>query len=237
MRHSGRRQLFGRRRHVQAPPGVCFQPGGSLISKGPLTAASAKSARSVLIHVASKPCIEIYRYFCRYLFSSRPKSPISMRIFDIPAIPVEAPKTPITASHPESETRTLQGVAGFSLPQAVAILRALQPFSGLGRCVFPSIRAGERCISETPSTPQRRAARHGLRPGRVIHGQLHPGFDQPVVSANPMAAKSATALVRRDYFLLRLDADGAEVGEGAIPPSTPSRPPPPRPWPRTVCAL
>lgn len=37
-----------------------------------------------------KPCIEIYRYFCWYLFSVRPKNPISMRIFDIPAIPVES---------------------------------------------------------------------------------------------------------------------------------------------------
>ncbi|GAC1585881.1 MAG: integrase arm-type DNA-binding domain-containing protein [Sphingomicrobium sp.] len=33
-------------------------------------------------------------------------------------------------------------------PQAVEILRALQPFSGHGRYVFPSIRTGERCMSE-----------------------------------------------------------------------------------------
>jgi integrase len=32
--------------------------------------------------------------------------------------------------------------------QAVEILRALQPFSGRGRYVFPSIRTGERCMSE-----------------------------------------------------------------------------------------
>ncbi|VWX60022.1 Integrase [Burkholderiales bacterium 8X] len=32
--------------------------------------------------------------------------------------------------------------------QAVEILRALQPFSGHGRYVFPSIRTGERCMSE-----------------------------------------------------------------------------------------
>lgn len=32
--------------------------------------------------------------------------------------------------------------------QAVDILRALQPFSGHGRYVFPSIRTGERCMSE-----------------------------------------------------------------------------------------
>lgn len=32
--------------------------------------------------------------------------------------------------------------------QAVEVLRALQPFSGHGRYVFPSIRTGERCMSE-----------------------------------------------------------------------------------------
>ncbi|MDQ0572621.1 hypothetical protein QFZ42_004455 [Variovorax paradoxus] len=44
---------------------------------------------SRLGHDGSKPCIEIYRYLWRYLFSSSPKNPISMRIFDMPAIPVE----------------------------------------------------------------------------------------------------------------------------------------------------
>ena len=39
-----------------------------------------------------------------------------MRFLAHPSIPVEAPKTRITASHPTSETRTPQGVAGFSLP-------------------------------------------------------------------------------------------------------------------------
>jgi len=34
-----------------------------------------------------------------------------MRIFGVPAIPVEAPRTRFTASHPTSETRTLLGAA------------------------------------------------------------------------------------------------------------------------------
>lgn len=39
---------------------------------------------------ASKPCIGIYRYLWLYLFSFSPKNPISIRIFDIPAIPVDS---------------------------------------------------------------------------------------------------------------------------------------------------
>lgn len=75
----------------------------SLISKALRPAASTTSARSVLMHDASKLCIEIYRYLWRYLFSASPKNPVSIRIFDMPVIPVEAPKTRITASPPHQK--------------------------------------------------------------------------------------------------------------------------------------
>jgi integrase len=46
--------------------------------------------------------------------------------------------------------------------QAVEILRSVQPISGHGRYVFPSLRTGERPMSE--NTLNGGAARHGLQP-------------------------------------------------------------------------
>jgi hypothetical protein len=139
--------------------GVLLEPDGKRGTQG--DAASTKSARSVLIHDASKRRIEIYRYLWRYLFSSCPKNPISMRIFDIPAIPVEAPRHRIPASHPTSEARTPQGVAGFSLSRS-----RCQPdrASGTARGALTPAQP----VSANPATTPAAGFARGLSAGPVL---------------------------------------------------------------------
>ena len=84
-------------------------------------------------------------------------------------------------------------------PQAAAILRELQPLTGHGRFVFPSLLTGERCMSDgTVRTALRRmgysndeATAHGFRAmARTLIAERLPGIHQDVIEAQLAHGKS-----------------------------------------------
>jgi integrase len=84
-------------------------------------------------------------------------------------------------------------------PQAVAILRELQPLTGHGRYVFPSLLTGERCMSEnTIRTALRRMGytnedmtAHGFRAmARTLMIERLPGIGADVIEAQLAHGKS-----------------------------------------------
>lgn len=77
-------------------------------------------------------------------------------------------------------------------PQAVAILKELHPLTGAGRCVFPSLLSGDRCMSDnTVRTALRRMGcgndemtAHGFRAmARTLTAERLPGINPDVVEA------------------------------------------------------
>lgn len=97
-------------------------------------------------------------------------------------------------------------------PQAVAALRELQPLTGHGRFVFPSLLTGERCMSEnTVRGALRRLGYtneemtpHGFRAmARTLIGERLPGIPQDVVEAQLAHGKSGplgSAYDRAEYM-------------------------------------
>jgi len=101
-------------------------------------------------------------------------------------------------------------------PQAVAILKDLQPLTGHGRYVFPSIRTGERPMSEnTVNAALRRLGyssdemmAHGFRSmARTIMAENLPGIDPEVIEAQLAHGKSGPlgdAYDRAQYMAQRV---------------------------------
>ena len=84
-------------------------------------------------------------------------------------------------------------------PQAVAVLKELQPLTGGGRYVFPSLRTGERCMSNnTVNAALRRmgyatdeATAHGFRAmARTLMIERLPGISADVIEAQLAHGKS-----------------------------------------------
>lgn len=97
-------------------------------------------------------------------------------------------------------------------PQAVAILRELHPLTGHGRYVFPSLRTGERPMSDnTVNAALRRMGfasdemtAHGFRAmARTLMGERLPGIDPEVIEAQLAHGKTGplgAAYDRADYL-------------------------------------
>ena len=68
---------------------------------------------------------------------------------------------------------------------------------------------------------------------RVLRARAGGAIGGAHIVAQLVEALCACFMLRRTLVL----APGAEVWLGAAAPSTPRRPPPPRPWPLTDCAL
>ena len=100
-------------------------------------------------------------------------------------------------------------------PQAVAILKELQPFTGHGKYVFPSLRTGERCMSEnTVNAALRRLGftgdemtAHGFRAmARTLMVERLPDVDADVIEAQLAHGKSGplgAAYDRAAYMIQR----------------------------------
>jgi integrase len=99
-------------------------------------------------------------------------------------------------------------------PQAVNVLRELQPISGHGRYVFPSLLTGERCMSEnTVNTALRRMGftkeemtGHGFRASAKTILQDKLGADMEVIEAQLAHKKSGplgAAYDRAEYMAQR----------------------------------
>jgi len=105
--------------------------------------------------------------------------------------------------------------------QAVAALRELQPLTGHGRFVFPSLLTGEKCMSEnTVRAALRRLGygnedmtAHGFRAmARTMIGERLPGIAQDVIEAQLAHGKAGplgTAYDRAEYMEQRRAMMGA----------------------------
>ena len=87
--------------------------------------------------------------------------PGELRTAEWAEIDLDAAEWRIPGAQDEDEGRT---TSFRCRKQAVELLRGVHPISGHGRFVFPSMRTGERPMSE--NTDQRGVARHGLQQGR-----------------------------------------------------------------------